>query len=367
MKHILKILSEFKPNITENDLHLPVKDTDINSIDLVVIRVALEKHFQIEVPDSVWYKFISLKEAITFFQRQSISCISSKGHAFKGISEFREYEIGMPQMSNNALSENWLLKELGDIHWKMLSKGLEQRSVDLKDDTGNRLYATFIRIQYSLAPLYSFGESERLLLEGNIKRFGGNTYLSVINGASNENGISANLMTSFTIRESNDNSRILRSNPQEKTNSILHLERMPEFLNEYRLLKTEQLNELEISHFKFEIKKTPIGSFEYDINPYYDINGVGLLYYASYPIISDTCVAGYLKEGKNLIDFETNYHTTYRDVFYFANCNVEDRIICDMFSISFDNNKKLQIQSALYRKSDRKLMAKIFTIKEKQN
>jgi hypothetical protein len=95
-------------------------------------------------------------------------------------------------------------------------------------------------------------------------------------------------MTSFTIRESNDNSRILRSNPQEKTNSILHLERMPEFLNEYRLLKTEQLNELEISHFKFEIKKTPIGSFEYDINPYYDINGVGLLYYASYPIISDT-------------------------------------------------------------------------------
>mgnify|MGYP003600718139 FL=1 len=78
MKHILKILSEFKPNITENDLHLPVKDTDINSIDLVVIRVALEKHFQIEVPDSVWYKFISLKEAITFFQRQSISCISSK-------------------------------------------------------------------------------------------------------------------------------------------------------------------------------------------------------------------------------------------------------------------------------------------------
>jgi hypothetical protein len=38
-----------------------------------------------------------------------------------------------------------------------------------------------------------------------------------------------------------------------------------------------------------------------------------------------------------------------------------------MFSISFDNNKKLQIQSALYRKSDRKLMAKIFTIKEKQN
>ena len=30
----------------------------------------------------------------------------------------------MPQMANAALSENWLFKELGDIHWELLSKGL---------------------------------------------------------------------------------------------------------------------------------------------------------------------------------------------------------------------------------------------------
>ena len=90
----------------------------------------------------------------------------------------------MPQMANSALSENWLLKELGDLHWKLLSDGIEQKSSEFKDEIGNRLYATFIRIYYSLSNLKSFQENERIDFSGSIKRFGNSTYLSEINGES---------------------------------------------------------------------------------------------------------------------------------------------------------------------------------------
>ena len=365
MDQILKILSKIKPEITENNLYLPLNETEINSIDLVVIRVALENHFKIEVPEDIWYKFKSLSEAITYLQNNP-GLIPTKASIVKTISVTKKYEIGMPQMANNALSENWLLKELGDIHWKMFSKGLEQKSVDLKDDEGNRLYATFIRIQYSLSPLNNFGESEELSLKGKIRRFGNNTYLSEIMGSCNKNKIAANLMTSFSIRESNDNSKILRSNPQERTNQIPQFERMPEFLNEYRLVKNELLKELETNCFKFKIKKKTIGSFEYSINPFFDINGVGLLYYASYPIISDICITSYLKKMSKLIDFETQYYTVHRDILYFANCNISDVIVCKIFVLDNNNDNQLKISSALYRKKDRRLMAKIFTVKEKK-
>ena len=29
----------------------------------------------------------------------------------------RVVQVGMPQMALGCLSENWLLKELGDLHW----------------------------------------------------------------------------------------------------------------------------------------------------------------------------------------------------------------------------------------------------------
>ena len=53
----------------------------------------------------------------------------------------------MPQMALEALSENWFFKELGDIHWELICKGLNTKSFDLKNDTDDRLYATFVRIR----------------------------------------------------------------------------------------------------------------------------------------------------------------------------------------------------------------------------
>jgi len=266
------------------DLEIPIKETGIDSIDLVTIRVGLEKYFNFEVNDADWYGFNSLTEVLYFFhknKRNSESVIDIS----KPIMTERTLEIRMPQMANSALSENWFLKEIGDIHWELLSLGLVQKSSKFKDDVGNRLYATFVRINYSIRPLNYFQENEIIELSGEISRFGSNTYFTSIHGNCNDKSIHAELISIFAIRELNYNSMISKSNPQTKINHIKQLDFCPDILNQYKLLKKELLDELSFQNYKFQLSNNSIYSIDYKINPYYEINGVGLLYFACYPII----------------------------------------------------------------------------------
>lgn len=364
MKEYLHIVQSILPSFEEEQLKVPLKETGIDSIDIVVIRVAIEKYFGFEISDKEWYQFQTLAEALTFFHKHANRAEESTSDT-RNITSFRRQEIRMPQMANSALSENWLLKEIGDIHWELLSSGFEQKSSEFKDDLGNRLYATFVRINYALSPLNLFRENETLHLKAEIKRFGNNTYYSTVNGECDDKYIKANLMTSFTQRELNDNSKISKTNPQEKVNHIEQLKNTPELLNEYRLLKKGLLNEIASSNFNFKITEDTIASSKYLINPYYEINGVGLLYFACYPIVADKCLCDFLKSSQQIENFETVYHTVYRDIFYFSNCNSTDHIIFKLNSMDDLDKNNLSVTSSLYRQSDNTLMAKIFTIKQK--
>jgi probable biosynthetic protein (TIGR04098 family) len=361
LKKYLQIIKNIIPSFQEQQLNISVKDVGIDSIDLVVIRVAMEKYFGLEVSDKEWYAFSTLGEALTYFHTQTDKT-KIKISTAKQIILNRDEEIRMPQMANSALSENWLLKEIGDIHWQLLSTGLEQKSSEFKDDMGNRLYATFIRINYSVSPLNLFQENEIIHFTAEIKRFGNNTYLSMTDGVCNDKFIRASLMTSFSQRESSDNSKISKTNPQEKINNIEELTTTPEFLNEYRLLRKGLLNQIQANNFCFRLTDTIIVSTRYTLNPYYDINGVGLLYFASYPIIADKCLHDFVNENDAKIKPE--YHTVYRDIFYFSNCNSTDQVLFKLNSMDDLEDNKLAVSCSLYRQSDNVLMAKIFTIKQ---
>ena len=93
----------------------------------------------------------------------------------------KDFTINMPQMAVEALSENWLFKALGDAHWEMLCNGLDTKSFDLKNDTGDRLYATFVRIRlHCSGNLRSFKENQKLGLSGDMNRYGNSVYFSCL-------------------------------------------------------------------------------------------------------------------------------------------------------------------------------------------
>jgi len=359
----LHIITDVIPGVTEQDLKAPIKQSGIDSIDVVAIRVALEKHFNIELSDTEWYLFKSLEEALVYFVKNKTSEDSKTKREVKSISTQRNVEIRMPQMANSGLSEGWLLKEMGDIHWSLLSHGLEQRSSDFSDGSGNRLYATFVRLKYSLNCLSEFSENDDLILKSEIKRFGNSTYISDLEGSCNSKNISAQLMTIFSVRETGDNSSISAGELKEHLNHIEELVHMPELFNEYRLLKKNLIEEVKLGLVTFELDSEVLFSTIYQINPYTDINGLGLLYFASYPIISDFCMTYFVIENINFSEFFEKFHTIDRDIIYFANCNAGDNVVFKLKTFRSVDSSIYKIATELYRQSDGALMAKIFTVK----
>ncbi|MEM6736199.1 MAG: hypothetical protein AAF620_09040, partial [Bacteroidota bacterium] len=74
----------------------------------------------------------------------------------------RKYSLSMPQLLWGGLNENWLLKELGDLHWQQITDALNTPSDRLTDSRGERLYASFVRVEWSGSSTRSFGENEVL-------------------------------------------------------------------------------------------------------------------------------------------------------------------------------------------------------------
>jgi probable biosynthetic protein (TIGR04098 family) len=160
----------------------------------------------------------------------------------------------MPQMANSSLSENWLLKYLGDYHWQLLSKAFNLKSSDFKDENGNRLYATFVRISYTNSNMEYFWENDVLDFVGSIESYGKNTFISSIDGINQRDSfsrISSKLMTVFSVREASNNS-IHKGIPKLLSHKINELHKVPLFLNEYRLLNKNLLASLETPYFQHD-------------------------------------------------------------------------------------------------------------------
>ncbi len=367
MEKYLKIIQEIVPETTLEDTQLPFNAAGITSFDLVTVRVEFEREIGKTIPDSNWMRFESAADIIEYCRTQEALFFTEKTD--NGTLKLqKEVTIDMPQMAIEALSESWLFKELGNLHWQMLCDGLHTPSFNLKDELDNRLYATFVRIRIqSTTPLNGFRENEKLAIDGSIQRYGHSMYYSTIQLQSTTDTIEANLMTSFSIRNHSDNTKLVKSQPYGVQNSVEDLTDNPAFGNEYRLIKKGELTELTLGDAHFTIHDEVLFETTYTLNPYYDLNGVGLLYFAAYPIISDVCEARYFNSSQPAESrWELSYYTQKRDILYYGNCNINDQILYRLHAYHSPETDLIQISSSLYRKSDLALIARVFSMKRKK-
>ena len=132
-----------------------------------------------------------------------------------------------------GLSEHWLLKELGDMHWGMITKGLGVDSDKLVDSRGERLYASFVRLRWQgNTNLFSFKENQELLLKSQLSRYGSKMFFSdALISTLRIIEIKADLMSVFSSRQANDNTRLQKGSPlvprkqikSKHTQNYLHL------------------------------------------------------------------------------------------------------------------------------------------------
>lgn len=259
----------------------------------------------------------------------------------------RRYQINMPQMAMGGLSESWLFKEMGDIHWALITEGLGTQSSLLVDANGSRLYATFTRIKLNAnVPLIGFRENDQLTATAQISRYAGSYFFSDMVFSAGDRRIEAKLMSTFTQRaKESSNATLMKGRPViDERCQIAELMDPPLFASEYREHRTAHEQEHRFAT-------------TYDLQPCHDINGVNLLYFAAYPAIGDLCE---MRSEPRPIDWFLSRSTLSRDIFYAANCDVHDRIEYKLHQ-RMDTASSQQSRSTLTRASDGKLMAFMIT------
>jgi len=104
----------------------------------------------------------------------------------------RRVRLGMPHLDVGGLSEGWLLRHAGDLHWEAVARRLGVPTDDIRDEAHDRIYPTVValRARYG-APLSCVHENDvldaavevmpcgRACAEGRITAVAGRTALSI--------------------------------------------------------------------------------------------------------------------------------------------------------------------------------------------
>jgi probable biosynthetic protein (TIGR04098 family) len=279
----------------------------LDSFDLVNLRAAIEVAIGSAIDDADWIQCRTPADI-----RKTLAGGARSKPEPAAFESVRTYKIGMPQMAAAGLSEGWLFKEVGDFHWTLIANGLGVESSDMVDGMGNRLYATFTRFRIdSSVPLADFKENEYLEISGSLARYGAGQFLGTYDGKAENKSFTGTVLSSFSSRSlAESNKELQRGQPRIPPDCrIPLLTKKPLFVAEYQQRRSEKTF------------PAPLFSKDYQINPFVDINGVGLLYFAAYPTISDFCELSHFAKGS---EWAFRASTHFRDVFYFANSDAND-------------------------------------------
>ncbi|HEX5184301.1 MAG TPA: LnmK family bifunctional acyltransferase/decarboxylase [Allosphingosinicella sp.] len=301
------VLARILPALTPADLGRDWSALGLDSFDLLTLRLAVEEALGGEIEDGDWIRATTPARLSGLALRPAHR---DKDRSAPGLSAEETVALGMPQMAMGGLSESWLLKHLGDLHWRLVGRALDMPPSEIKDSLGNRLYPTFTRVRFAASsPLARFEEGERLCFRASLSRFGAGIFFAdiLVQGEAGRS-IEAQLMSSFAHRGGAGNRALRRAQPVlPGLCAAAALPEMPQFGRVYHQRRRAR-----------NAARPVLGRCGYQLVPHYDINGVGLLYYAAYPMIADACHMRVSGAGAAAA-METSI--VERDIFYFANAD----------------------------------------------
>ena len=355
-----KVFSE----IDLSDLGTTFTELGIDSFDLISFRAELQSKLDITISNSDWVTCTSIQDIIKNAKNEIREPNNHPDQVEK-----RQLTLNMPQMAVGGISESWYFKEIGGMHWENICATLKQKSHSITDSENNRLYATFVRILYkSSAPLNQFKENEKIELSCQLSRFGKSMFFSESNTVGNDKNIKATLMSTFAMRGEN-NEKLLKGEPIIPSDSIiLEHNEMPAFVEQYRAVRAEKIQTIKLDGEEIPVGQENLFEYEYTLNPYHDFNGVNLLYFAAYPIINENCERQYVHTKKEEYgvkkDWSMDASVIARDCYYFGNCEVNDSLVYTLNAVVKVSKGRYCFASSVSRKSDSKLLARFFTVKE---
>jgi probable biosynthetic protein (TIGR04098 family) len=300
-----------------------------------------------------------------------------------------ELEIGLPLTGRCNLAESPLLQLVGDLQWKAISRISGVPSKEIHDKEGARLYATFFFAETrfdSAQPMAAFGENDHLTIATDMSRFGvqmieGRHYLL----SKDEDGTLqpipespkaavrqrvpfVRLANNF-VKQTHGPARLANARPANEGIKQIARKQYPPV--SYLLLKKAERfgTFFKLPESFIPLHATPLRT-EYEIVPDRDLNGVGLLYFANYPLVLDICerrLLGGLDHrffSPELLNKRTVVH---RRSAYYGNATADERLLVEMnawIANPFLGDAgepgadpiELRLEFRMTRRSDRNLM-----------
>lgn len=266
--------------------------------------------------------------------------------------------LGMPHLSRNGLSENWLLKEAGHRHWLMLADALGLPVPAFRDRDGATLYATFTGLRISGGTLDRVAEHDRLRFGGRIARVSRTQYQSVQTVTVGGRPVATLTLLSIFLRRAvpGDNRSVLRALPHPCPPMLTDADiaadsLLPQLCQRFRRQDWHE-------HHGFNrADRQESASITIDPCPHGDFNGAGFLYFASFQSILDRAEWALFQE------VSANAVTTDRDLFYHGNINPGDRLTVRLCGERRDDAAALSHWFEIRRNSDGARIADGFTTK----
>jgi len=255
----------------------------------------------------------------------------------------------MPQMNGVGLSETWLLERCGDIHWRLVSGLVGKPPTDLTDTLGRRIYASFIAIDIKGGSLHLFREGEEVRYQSRIVWSSNRRHESEHEWRGSDGHIAVRMLSVFLIRK------------DESLNDLAE----PAIGKPPSVQRHSQVesSDLEMT-FRAEdrtVTSTELPVFDFRPTLSLDFNGARLLYFARYHQFVERAEMALLGEA-----LEQCYSIKERSLLYFSNLNPGESVSV-MFSSLAESPTERKSKAALVRTSDRKLLARVTTVKQRVN
>lgn len=279
--------------------------------------------------------------------------------------------VHLPQTDATGLSENWLFKHCGEMHWDHLCAAMGVGGVnseEMRDDLGKRLYPTFVAISGRYAkPLSAVAMDERLHTSVQLRHFGRAFFQGIITVRNDAARFDLEMLTTFVARNREGLNDLHQSLPSANlAYTSTPLNSPPPLLKLSQALRHADLTDYDFVGSHFSISESNLNlQTSFEPSPYIDYNGAGLLYFAAYPTIADTLerqliIRHELMEGAG--DWAVRTSTVARDVFYYRNLNLGQRLTATLRR--FDRvGENIILHTTLTAERDGAALADIFTAK----
>lgn len=225
--------------------------------------------------------------------------------------------LGMPHLAVMGLSESWLLKEAGHVHWQLLEEAVGCRSRHWRDANGARLYASFIAYKFEGRLAAALSEGDLLECHSELGATSRNRFCSrhVLRCARVPFEATLSMVTSFVRRDGDGESNrgfVRTSFGNSEYVDGLFDQTVDDLLGHRRKLRREVD---QLLHSAQTISR-------FAACPMEDFNNAGMIYFATFPRYLDRAEVR-TQIGAPLLILPPMVS---RSCFYYSNANAGDEI-----------------------------------------